>query len=125
MQYSDALPRARKTGRIDQGAAQQKPTHRRGDRVTALVAAAALLAPGIALIADPAPASAVEVSIPVEGDTQARMAAHVGWDADVAAAPNVGDCVRYGSADGTVTAEMDLLTFVPVTHRFRLAPPKE
>ena len=27
--------------------------------------------------------------------------------------------------DGTVTAEMDLLTFVPVTHRFRLAPPKE
>lgn len=24
--------------------------------------------------------------------------------------------------DGTVTAEMDLLTFVPVTHRFRLAP---
>jgi uncharacterized protein YijF (DUF1287 family) len=26
--------------------------------------------------------------------------------------------------DGTVTAEMELLTFVPVTHRFRLAPPK-
>jgi hypothetical protein len=25
--------------------------------------------------------------------------------------------------DGTVTAEMDLLTFVPITHRFRLAPP--
>ena len=24
--------------------------------------------------------------------------------------------------DGTVTTEMDLLTFVPVTHRFRLAP---
>ncbi|MCE9571574.1 MAG: DUF1287 domain-containing protein [Deltaproteobacteria bacterium] len=26
--------------------------------------------------------------------------------------------------DGTVTAEMDLLTFVPITHRFRLAPRK-
>jgi hypothetical protein len=92
MQYRDARPRALKTDRRSAWSRRSRTL-----RVAVVAAAAGLLAPAMALAAVPAPAQAAEVTIPIEGDVQARMVAHTGWNAD-AAAPSIGDCVRYGSA---------------------------
>lgn len=64
--------------------------------------AAAVLVVGV-ISATATPAAAAPVGVPVD-PPQARMSAHVGWDADVSARPDAGDCARYGSApDGTTT----------------------
>lgn len=42
------------------------------------------------------PVAAAELAVPT-GIT-AQMISHTGWDADVAARPDAGDCARYGSA---------------------------
>lgn len=97
MQYRDARARALKTDRRRRG------SHRSGARrVAAIAVAGCLLAPPMALAAIPAPAAAAVVTIPFESDVQARMVAHTGGNAD-AAAPSIGDCVRYGSAQGAAT----------------------
>lgn len=72
--------------------------NRGGFRGSHVAAAAAALAVPLTCMLGVTPASAVDVTIPVDGDVQARLTTHVGWAGDVAAAPSDGDCVRYGAA---------------------------
>jgi hypothetical protein len=49
---------------------------------------------------------------------------HIGIVSDLLG-PSGKPLIINNWTDGTVTAEMDLLPFVPITHRFRLPPPRD
>ncbi len=73
-----------------------------GPRRRAWSAACAVAVAAALVLVPAAGASAVDLPVTPDHDVQARMSAHVGTDGGVAA-PDLGDCIRYGSAPSATT----------------------
>lgn len=91
----DARPRAQKTRRARSG-------DRKGTRFAASAAALLIASVGALALTPPASAAAATLPVPPDADVQARVLSHVGTDAGVAV-PDLGDCIRYGSAPQSTT----------------------